>query len=119
MAEASAYELRGAGIDTTIVEPGAVGTTFGSTMVELRESTRLEEYGPGRRMFGAMQRGWQEHDNLDPQDVVDALVALIESTGDERPFRHPVGRGAIMPCPPGNEVQTDVRAAIMRHFRRD
>ena len=42
IAEAASYELVDEGIDTTIVQPGAFGTTFGANMMQAREAERLE-----------------------------------------------------------------------------
>lgn len=119
MAEAGSYELKGEGIDSTIVQPGAFGTTFGTNMMQAAEGHRLEEYGPAQEMFAAMAKGFQELDYADPQEVVDVLVGLAESQPGDRPLRVPVGADASMAATPINEAQAQSQAAVMSHFGFD
>jgi NAD(P)-dependent dehydrogenase (short-subunit alcohol dehydrogenase family) len=116
MAEASSYELRGEGIDTTIVEPGAFGTPFGANMIQPKDADRLESYGPTQAMFAAMAKGFQDREYQDPQEVVDVLVELSESSPGDRPLRVPVGADSKMASTPINETQAQVQAAIEDRF---
>ena len=116
MAEAASYELRGEGIDTTIVEPGAFGTPFGANMIQPKEAERLESYGPTQDMYAAMAKGFQEREYQDPQEVVDVLVELSESSSGDRPLRVPVGADSKMASTPINETQAQIQAAIEDRF---
>jgi NAD(P)-dependent dehydrogenase (short-subunit alcohol dehydrogenase family) len=116
IAQAGAYELQGEGIDTTIVQPGAFGTTFAANMMQAREPERMESYGPAREMFAAMAKGFEEREYQDPQEVVDVLVELSESSPGQRPLRVPVGADSKMASGPINEAQEKAQAAIMSHF---
>jgi len=120
MAEASAYELVDEGIDTTIVQPGAFGTTFGANMMQAREGQRLETYGPTRAKFTAMAEAFSTvGEGQDPQMVVDALVNLAESEAGNRPLRLPVGEDVKPVVTPMNELQAEAQTAIMAHFGFD
>ncbi len=116
MAEAAAYELADEGIDTTIVQPGAFGTTFGANMMQAREADRLDSYGPTRAKFAAMAEAFSTREGQDPQHVVDALVELAEAEPDERPLRRPVGEDVTPVCTPLNEAQAEAQTAILSHF---
>lgn len=119
MAEAASYELKGEGIDTTIVQPGAFGTTFGANMIPARETERLETYGPGREMFMKMAEAFSTREGEDPQIVVNRLVELAEAGPDARPLRSPVGTDVTAVCTEINEVQAQATGAIMSHFGFD
>lgn len=119
IAEAASYELKGEGIDTTIVQPGAFGTTFGANMIPAREMERLETYGPGREMFMKMAEAFSTREGQDPQIAVDKLVALAESHPDARPLRAPVGEDVTAVCTEMNEVQAQATSQIMAHFGFD
>lgn len=116
LAEGWAYELRGEGIDTTIVEPGAFGTSFGENMAPAENAEVIEDYGPGKEAFEGLVRGFQTRESQDPQRVVDAMLELIESEPGDRPLRRPVGDDATMAATPINEAQAASQSAIMAHF---
>jgi NAD(P)-dependent dehydrogenase (short-subunit alcohol dehydrogenase family) len=116
MAQAAAYELEAVGIDTTIVQPGAFGTAFGSKMIQAREADRLEGYGSTKELFSTMAQTFSEREYQDPQIVVDALVELAESDPADRPLRLPVGEDSKMASTPINEAQEQSQRAIMAHF---
>ena len=119
MAEAASYELKGEGIDTTIVEPGAFGTGFGANMIPARESERLDTYGPGRDMFMVMAEAFSTREGQDAQIAVDKLVELAESEPGARPLRAPVGDDVSAACTAINQVQAQSTSAIMAHFGFD
>ena len=119
MAHAAAYELKGAGIDTTIVEPRAFGTTFGANMIQAREPECLDGYGTAEDLFSAMAQSFAERQYQNPQLVVDTLVELVESDPVNRPMRVPVGEDSKMACTPINEAQELSQSAIMAHFGWD
>ena len=119
MAQVAAYELQGVGIDTTIFQPGAFGTAFGSKMIQAREAERLEGYGSTKELFSTMAQTFAEREYQDPQLVVDALVELAESDHSSRPLRVPVGEDSKMASTPINEAQEQAQAAILSHFGWD
>jgi NAD(P)-dependent dehydrogenase (short-subunit alcohol dehydrogenase family) len=85
LAEASSYELANEGIDTTIVQPGAFGTTFSANMMEAHEAERLEFCGPTRQKFAAAVEAFSNRETQDPELVVEELVELAE--GDSLAIR--------------------------------
>ena len=116
IAQAGAYELKGEGIDTTIVQPGAFGTTFGANMLQPHDAQVLESYGPAKEQFASMAQAFAELEYQDPKIVLDALVQLAESDPADRPLRVPVGADATMACTPINEAQDQAQQAILSHF---
>ncbi len=95
LAEGYRYELAGAGIDSLIVEPGAYPTTFGSNAPLHDDKARAAGYGPLAGVvenFGQMFEGMFRDNPPNPQEVVDAIVALAEMPFGKRPLRTAVGR---------------------------
>jgi NAD(P)-dependent dehydrogenase (short-subunit alcohol dehydrogenase family) len=120
LAEVASYELKAEGIDTTIVQPGAFGTTFGANMLRPRDGDRQESYGDSvKGMFASMAQGFAEREYQDPKEVVDVLVELVESDPGNRPLRVPVGADSEMACEPINNAQAQSQQAIMAHFGWD
>ena len=119
LAESWSYELNGEGIRTTIVQPGAFGTSFGEKMMQPREADRLESYGPAQGMFASMAESFSSGEFADPQLVVDTLVELAESTESSGSLRIPVGEDAKMACTPINEAQARAQAALMSFWGWD
>lgn len=117
MAEAAAHELRGEGIDTTIVEPGAFGTSFVWNMLSPDEGERIAQYGPGKDLFAGMVRGLEEAEYQGPRLVVDALVALIEAEPGSGPLRLAVGADATAACGRINEAQAATQDEITGRLR--
>lgn len=56
MSQTATYELRGVGIDSTIVQPCALGTAFGCKMIQGREAKGLEGYSATNELFPTMAR---------------------------------------------------------------
>jgi NAD(P)-dependent dehydrogenase (short-subunit alcohol dehydrogenase family) len=84
-AEAYRYELAHLGIDSIIVEPGVFATEFSAKADYGADSRRGERYGEWTKMAPVMLN------DRDPQEVADAIVALIETPAGERPLRTRVG----------------------------
>ena len=117
LAEAASYELKSEGIDTTIVQPGAFGTTFGANMLQARDSDRHESYSDKvKGMFSAMAQGFADLEYQDPSEVVDVLVELAESDAGDRPLRVPVGADSKMACEPINQAQAESQKAVLTMF---
>jgi len=119
MAQASAYELAGEGIETTIVEPGAFGTSFKDHVIRGRDPGRLDTYGPAREKYAAMEETYTTRDRQDPQMVVEALVELVEQGRGGRPLRVLVGEDVTRALTQYNEAHAAIQAAVVAHFGMD
>jgi NAD(P)-dependent dehydrogenase (short-subunit alcohol dehydrogenase family) len=84
-AEAYRYELAHLGIDSVIVEPGVFATAFAAKAPFGADSERGAIYGEWTHGPPIMVN------DRDPQEVADAIVALIETPAGERPLRTRVG----------------------------
>lgn len=115
LAESAHYELQHVGIRTTIIQPGAYGTTFGANMLSPGDPARLETYGPVNAMFAQFAGRFAEMAESgaigDPQEVTDALVAVVHSS--EGPLRVTVGADIQQGVGAINGVAAQVQAAIM------
>lgn len=92
-AENASYELAPLGIQSTIIQPGAYGTTFLQNSQHPKNDLAAV-YGPTAKMFEAFGAGFQERAEAgqlgNPEEIVDALVEEIQASG-ERPLRRCVG----------------------------
>lgn len=93
MAESYRAELAGFGIESCIVEPGAMPTEFLDVMLQLqpKDEARSQAYGelvhvPKASMEG-LQQALQNTPNQHPQKVVDAIVDLLAMPFGKKPFR--------------------------------
>lgn len=91
LAESYRYELAGTGVDVVIVEPGGFPTDFFSKMETAGDTDREERYGAlkdiPKKMWSGMGEMLQSENAPDPQVVADAIMGLIETPPEERPFR--------------------------------
>jgi NAD(P)-dependent dehydrogenase (short-subunit alcohol dehydrogenase family) len=94
LAEAYRYELAAQGIDCVIVEPGGYVTAVFEKLEEAADQSRAAAYGPAnqipKNLFGALSSS-----KANPQEVVDAVVDLIELPAGNRPLRVPLGLPAM------------------------
>ena len=93
IAEGYRAELAGFGIESCIVEPGAMPTEFLDVMLQLqpRDEARSHAYGdlihvPKASMEG-LQQALQATPAQHPQKVVDAIVDLLAMPFGQKPFR--------------------------------
>lgn len=95
-AEALRYELKPTGVEAVIVQPGAFPTEFNTNGIVGDDQARAAGYGPfsqGLAMMGAqMQKMFAVPDPPNPQEVADAIVALVEAPKGTRPPRVVVDR---------------------------
>lgn len=85
------YELKGCGVDVTIVQPGAYPTELGSVEPDGADQERAAGYGP---LAGALE-GFHRRaaatkadpNAPDPREVADAIVRLVEAPAGQRPAR--------------------------------
>lgn len=95
LAEGYAYELAPLGIETSILEPGTFPTTaILDNLIRADDPARAEGYGdlaaiPGRLFAGLSDLVASGH-APDPQQVADAVRALIDAPRGTRPLRLPI-----------------------------
>lgn len=91
LAETYRYDLKATGVDSTIVQPGAYPTEFGSVNPFGADQDRAKGYGPlagALDAFAARAKASKEAANgANPQEVADAIVALVEMAPGKRPPR--------------------------------
>lgn len=94
LGEAAAMELAPLGIRTTVIQPGAYGTGFGTNSLPPSDPALVEDYGPVKQMFEGFSNHFQQMFESgaigDPQEVVDTFVNVAESS--EGPLRVPIGK---------------------------
>lgn len=93
IAEGYRAELAGFGIESCIIEPGAMPTEFLDIMLQSqpKDKKRSQAYGdminvPQAAMEG-LQQALQANPNQHPQKVVDAIVDLLAMPFGKKPFR--------------------------------
>jgi NAD(P)-dependent dehydrogenase (short-subunit alcohol dehydrogenase family) len=91
LADAYRYELKPLSIDSTIVQPGPFPTDFRARLDAGQDSGRASGYGPlanGMEMLAANLSAMIDGPGAqDPQDVVRAIIALIDAEPGTRPDR--------------------------------
>jgi NAD(P)-dependent dehydrogenase (short-subunit alcohol dehydrogenase family) len=90
-AETYRYDLKACGIDVTILQPGAYPTELGAGDPGGADQARAAGYGPMADALDRFRARTQANRTAptapDPQQVADALVALVETPGGQRPAR--------------------------------
>lgn len=94
LGEAYRYELAAQGIESVIVEPGAHRTEVFSNIVTAADEQRAETYGPVKQ-FAPMIGAALSNMAGDPQEVVDAVLRIIETPAGQRPLRHRVSPASL------------------------
>ncbi|MEJ7935754.1 SDR family NAD(P)-dependent oxidoreductase [Sphingobium sp. AN558] len=99
LAESLGYEVSGLGIDTVIVQPGPFATNLGANQIGPADSLIVEEYGENGRLDKILgERLWPLLEaskiSLDPRDVADLVLELIQMEPGRRPIRTTVGMDA-------------------------
>jgi len=89
--ESLRYELKGLGIDVSIVEPGGFGTNFFGNMLPPEDASVLQSYGSyndvPQQMWGGFSEAMSADDAPNPQIVADAVDDLINLKSGSRPAR--------------------------------
>ncbi len=118
LAETYRYDLKGCGVEVTIVQPGAYPTELGSGDPYGADQARAKGYGP---MAGALDGfvAWAQSMKTDPnapnpQQVADALVALVESPAGQRPARVVVDATNGPAVPRLNEAHAEVQRQLLQ-----
>jgi len=85
------YELKPLGVDVTVLQPGAHPTDFVARLAAGKDPERAKGYGPlsngVEMMTGALKQMISGPAAQNPNDVVDALIKLIEAPAGTRPER--------------------------------
>ncbi|MFH1985455.1 MAG: SDR family oxidoreductase [Pseudomonadota bacterium] len=121
LSESWRYELAGLGVEVVLVEPGGFPTAFRDNMTSGADTDRLKGYGSLKALPGKMWDAFAERmagDSApDPQQVADAIAALIRMPHGARPFRTGVdplmdGAGAKTVNETAEAAQADLLAAM-------
>ena len=127
LAETYRMELKPTGVEVSIVQPGAFPTAFGIVMQPGVDQGRAAGYGPlahGLEKFGeGLKQMFSIPDAPNPQEVADAILALVEAPAGQRPARVVVdrfqGQGAVTLNAAHAEVQRGVLTGFGMPFLSD
>ncbi len=96
MAENYRVELSGFGVDVCIVEPGGYPTTFMTNLFKPSDTTRDAGYGDlaqaPMQLYTNFEQALANNPAQDPQNVADAISALIDTPAGQRKFRTAVDK---------------------------
>jgi NAD(P)-dependent dehydrogenase (short-subunit alcohol dehydrogenase family) len=120
IAESGSYELAPQGIDTTILQPGAYGTSFLGNSILPKDAALLDEQPKVKAMFQAFASGFEERARSghlgDPQEIVDAMVELVALPKGQRPLRKTVGADVQGPVGAINATCDQVQSQLLAAF---
>jgi NAD(P)-dependent dehydrogenase (short-subunit alcohol dehydrogenase family) len=118
LAETYRYDLKPCGIDVAIVQPGAYPTDFGSGDPSGADQERAKGYGAmasALERFGTQMQARRAAPNLpDPQQVADAVVALVEAPAGHRPPRVVVDASGSPFGPQLNDAHAQVQRQLLQ-----
>ncbi len=119
IAESGSYELDLMGIQTTILQPGAYGTSFLMNSITPADDV-LTSQPPLKAFFDGFAGAFAERAKAgglgNPQEIVDALVELVEADKDARPLRRAVGVDVQHGVGAINDAAAQVQAQIKQSF---
>jgi len=114
LGEAYHYELAGQGIESCILEPGAYKTDIFGKLVAGADTARADTYG-AVASFPDKLNAVLTSSSADPQQVADAILAIVETPAGQRKLRYRVAAG-----PSGadeiNAVSAQVQAALLERL---
>jgi NAD(P)-dependent dehydrogenase (short-subunit alcohol dehydrogenase family) len=119
LAESYHYQLSLLGIDTVIVQPGQYPSAAPNNFPAPADPARAAEYGELgetlRKSAADFIERYFSPDAPDPQEVADAVAALISMPAGERPLRVPVGvvAGLLNPL---NDTAAQTQVAALERF---
>lgn len=91
IADAYRFELLPFGIDSVLVEPGIYRTPVFDRLLEPDDLQRVIDYGDCRqyveRVLGVFKAAIADLNAPGPEEVAEAIVRLVETESDSRPFR--------------------------------
>lgn len=114
-------ELSSFGIESCIIEPGAMPTAFFDRMVAPKDPERETEYGEFARVPVMSNAGLAEMLEATPEQrperIAEAVVALLEMPFGQKPFRTVVDHVGVGPeIERYNDVLRDVTLNVMTNF---
>jgi NAD(P)-dependent dehydrogenase (short-subunit alcohol dehydrogenase family) len=120
LADAYRYELSPFGIESILVEPGVYRTGIHDRWIVPADGARLAEYGSAasfaQRVDSVFQAIVGGPDAPGSGEVVDALVALIDMSPGERPFRTVVSAPIQQLLGPYNASAETLRPVVAQIF---
>ncbi|MDF2692344.1 MAG: 17-beta-hydroxysteroid dehydrogenase [Labilithrix sp.] len=118
LAETYRYDLKATGVDVAIVQPGAYPTELGSGEAFGADQDRAKGYGPlagALTTFGERAKATKGNpDAPNPQEVADAIVALVEAAPGQRPARVVVDASKSPFTPQLNEAHAQVQRQLLQ-----
>lgn len=114
-------ELSGFGIESCIIEPGAMPTAFFDGMVTPSDAVREAEYGEFAALPAMSNAGLAEMLKATPQQrperIAEAVAALLDMPFGEKPFRTVVDHVGVGPeIERYNDVLHDVTRKVLTNF---
>ncbi len=121
LAENYRTELSGLGIESCIVEPGGFPTSFMDALIKPGDSSRDESYGELAQapagFFKNFEQALANNPEQKPQNVADAIAALIDTPAGKRSFRTVVDKMGMGDHIVGyNEQLTQITSGIYNAF---
>jgi NAD(P)-dependent dehydrogenase (short-subunit alcohol dehydrogenase family) len=121
LAEGYRYELAPLGIDSVIVEPGSYPTVGSLTkLIAPADVARVRGYGAvaerGQAMYAANGERNSGADAPDPQQVADAIAAVIAMPAGQRPLRTTVGGPPAPQAAQINDVAAQVQEQTLQYM---
>lgn len=121
IAECYRTELSGFGIESCIVEPGAMPTAFFEGMMAPDDPAREAQYGEFAQVPGISAQGLaQMLESIPaqrPQRIAEAVVALLDTPFGKKPFRTVVDHTGVGPeIERYNQALHDVTRTVMTNF---
>jgi NAD(P)-dependent dehydrogenase (short-subunit alcohol dehydrogenase family) len=118
LAESYHYQLFGLGIDSVIIEPTFYRSALSSNWAAPVDPARGVEYGQVAEIIEKVVAGaaWSISQGSSPQELADAVAALIAMPSEERPLRVPIGPGATALLTPINQVTAQAQTTVAERF---
>lgn len=120
IAETGAYEMAPMGIETTILQPGAYGTSFLTNSVTPANPGVLDDQPPVKAFYEAFADGFEQRAKAgglgDPQEIIDAIVSLVEAGKGQRPLRKCVGEDVQHGVTAINDACAQVQGYLAQAF---
>ncbi len=118
LAETYRYELKATGVDVAIVQPGAFPTELGSVDPLGADQQRASGYGAMANAADAFQQRARamrmDPKAANPQQVADAIVALVETPQGQRPPRVVVDADNSPFTPELNEAHAQAQRRLLQ-----
>lgn len=121
IAECYRTELSGFGVESCVIEPGAMPTAFFDGMVTPQDTKREAEYGefalvPKLSADGLAQM-LESTPTQRPERIAEAVVALLDMPFGKKPFRTVVDHSGVGPqIERYNDALHDVTRTVMTNF---